>query len=123
MDRPLRGKVALVTGGASGIGRASALAFTRDGARVVVSDIDLAGGEETVRLIASAGGEATFVPADVSVAGDVEHLIAATVERFGRLDCAHNNAGIEGVPGIPTAEVAEQDWDRVIGINLKGIWL
>ena len=92
----VEGKVALVTGSGSGIGRQSALAFAREGARVVVSDIVVEGGEETVRLIHDAGGEAVFVKADVSQAADVEALINATVETYGRLDCAHNNAGIAG---------------------------
>src|SRR5947209_3555212 len=92
----MRDKVALVTGAGSGIGRASALAFARAGARVVVNDVARDGAEGTVRLIRNGRGEATFIQADVSKAGDVEGLVKATVETFGRLDCAHNNAGIEG---------------------------
>jgi NAD(P)-dependent dehydrogenase (short-subunit alcohol dehydrogenase family) len=118
----VEGKVALVTGGGSGIGRATALAFAREGARVVVADIGVAGGAETAQLIQKAGGEATFIKADVSQAAEVEALIDKVVSTYGRLDCAHNNAGIEGVEA-PTADYPEEDWDRVIAINLKGVWL
>ena len=90
------GKVAIVTGASSGIGRCSALAFAREGAKVVVSDVVVDGGEETVRLIKSAGGEAIFVKTDVSKAAEVEALVNMTVSTYGRLDCAHNNAGIAG---------------------------
>lgn len=122
----LRGKVALVTGAASGIGRASALAFAAAGAQVVVSDVAADGGEETVAMIRDVGGEATFVRADVAVAGDVTALINATVAHYGRLDCAHNNAGIGGgTLGTPQAfsDYPDEAFDRVIAINLKGVWL
>jgi len=122
MAGELEGKVALVTGASSGIGRESALAFAAAGARVVVSDVVVDGGEETVSEIRSAGGEATFVRADVSQTAEVEALVRQTVETYGRLDCAHNNAGIEG-DMAPTAECAEANWDRTIAINLKGVWL
>jgi len=118
----LEGKVCLVTGGASGIGRATALAFAREGAKVVVSDVAVAGGEETVRLIREAGGEAIFVPCDVSQAADVQALVERTVRAYGRLDCAFNNAGIEGM-AARTADYSEEVWDRVISIDLKGVWL
>jgi NAD(P)-dependent dehydrogenase (short-subunit alcohol dehydrogenase family) len=118
----MKGKVALVTGASSGIGRATALAFAREGARVVVSDVQIDGGEETVRLILDAGGEAVFVHANVADAAEVEAMVRRAVEVFGRLDYAFNNAGIEGLTA-PTAECTEENWDRVIDINLKGVWL
>lgn len=114
-------RVALVTGGGSGIGRASALAFARSGARVVVSDVLPEGGMETVRMVLDDGGEAIFLPADVSDGEQVGALVAATVERFGRLDYAHNNGGIEG-PLTTVVDLSEDEWDRVIDINLKGVW-
>jgi len=120
-ERELAGRVALVTGGGSGIGRASALRFSRAGARVVVSDVSPDGGAETVRLISELGGEAAFVPADVSVEEEVARLVAATIELYGRLDCAHNNGGIEG-PLSTVVDLSEADWDRVIDVNLKGVW-
>ncbi|HEV8711622.1 MAG TPA: SDR family oxidoreductase [Candidatus Binatia bacterium] len=116
------GKVALVTGGGSGIGRASALTFAREGAKVVVADVAVEGGEETVRLIQQRGGEAIFVKADVSRAAEVAALVARAVQTYGRLDCAHNNAGIEGAAAT-IVDYAEDAWERVIAINLKGVWL
>jgi NAD(P)-dependent dehydrogenase (short-subunit alcohol dehydrogenase family) len=118
----LSGKVALVTGAASGIGRQSALAFARAGAKVVVSDVTVDAGEETVSMIKKAGGEAFFVRADVSKAADVNALVAKAVEKYGKLDCAHNNAGIEGVLG-PCGDCTEENWDRTIAINLTGVFL
>lgn len=116
------GKVALVTGAGSGIGRATALVFAREGAKVVVSDIVVEGGEETVQQIKAAGGEAIFVKADVSKGADVEALITQTVETYGRLDCAFNNAGIEG--GVkPTIDCTEEEFARTIAVNLTGVWL
>ncbi len=116
------GKVVLVTGAGSGIGRATALVFAREGAKVVVSDIVVAGGQETVQQIAATGGEAIFVRADVSKAADVEALVTQTVETYGRLDCAFNNAGIEG--GVkPTIDCTEEEFDRTIAVNLTGVWL
>lgn len=117
------GKVALVTGGASGIGRASALAFAREGARVVIADVQVDGGENTVRMIQEHGGEALFVKTDVSKGTEVEALVSKAVESYGRVDCAHNNAGIQQVPMALTADCPEEAWDRVISINLKGVWL
>jgi NAD(P)-dependent dehydrogenase (short-subunit alcohol dehydrogenase family) len=116
------GKVALVTGGGSGIGRQACLVFSREGAQVVVCDVALEGGQETVSQIEQAGGQATFIRADVAQAAEVEALVAKTVETYGRLDCAYNNAGIAG----QTARVAddsEQNWQRILSINLKGVWL
>lgn len=115
-------KVALVTGAASGIGRQSALAFARAGAKVVVSDVTVDAGEETVKMIKDAGGEAFFVKADVSKAADVTALIAKAVEKYGKLDCAHNNAGIEGVPA-PLCDCTDENWDKTIAINLTGVYL
>lgn len=118
----LDGKITLVTGGSSGIGRATALAFAREGCNLVIADILVESGEETVQMIRKAGGEAIFVETDISKAGEVEALINTVVETYGRLDCAHNNAGIEGVLAT-TANYTEEDWDRIITINLKGTWL
>ena len=123
MAGKLEGKVALVTGSGAGIGRSTALALAGEGARVVVNDIDGEAGEETVGLIEAAGGEAAFVPADVSISGDVEALIAGALEAYGRLDCAHNNAGVGSPVRAPIHEYPEEDWDRIISINLKGVWL
>ena len=123
MTDTLNGKVALVTGAGSGIGRASALKFASEGARVVVSDIDSDSGQATVDAIESAGGHAIFVKADVSDRTDVEAMISRTIEVYGQLDCAFNNAGIEGAVGVSIADLPEDDWDQVIDINLKGVWL
>jgi len=117
------GQVALVTGGSSGLGEATALKFAEEGARVVIAARRAAQSEGVVQRIVSAGGEALFVQADVSRAADVEALVKATVRRFGRLDCAVNNAGIAGPRFTPVADVTEADWDQVMGINLKGVWL
>ena len=116
------GKVALVTGAGSGIGRASALAFARSGARVVLADVNAAGGEETVRMIEETEGEARFVGADVSDEPQVERLVAACLETFGRLDFAHNNAGI-GAPPAALHETSLSNFERVLGINVIGVWL
>jgi NAD(P)-dependent dehydrogenase (short-subunit alcohol dehydrogenase family) len=118
----MKDKVALVTGASSGIGRATALTFAREGAKVVVADMNVIGGQETVQLVKAAGGDAFFVETDVSQAASVEAMVSKTVETYGRLDYAHNNAGVEGVLSR-TAEHTEEDWDPVIRINLKGVWL
>jgi NAD(P)-dependent dehydrogenase (short-subunit alcohol dehydrogenase family) len=122
MNGSMEGRVAVVTGAAAGIGRATAVAFALEGARVVVSDVNDMGGRETERLIGEAGGEAIYVRADVSRQLDVEALIARSVKEFGRLDFAFNNAGIEGESNS-TTECSEENWDRVMAINLKGVWL
>lgn len=120
----LEGKIALITGGSSGIGRATALAFARRGGKVVIADVDIKGGEETVRMIKEMRGEALFVKTDVSKAAEVEAVINKAVKTYGRLDCAHNNAGIGTLGARPfTAECTEENWDRIISINLKGVWL
>ena len=121
MAGELEQQIALMTGAGSGIGRESALAFAASGAQVMVSDVVVEGGEETVARIKAAGGEATFRRADVSQRTDVEALIRHTVDTYGRLDCAHNNVGIEG-DMAPTADCTEANWDRTIAINLKGVW-
>jgi len=118
--------VALVTGGSSGIGRATALAFARAGARVVVAGRDIERLAETVRLIEGERGEAMFVQADVTQADQVERMVEQTVAEFGRLDAAFNNAGgyrlVGGKRGL-TADLDESVWDRVVAVNLKGVWL
>lgn len=114
-------KVALVTGAASGIGRTSAQFYAKEGAKVTVSDIDEIGGQETVRLIKQAGGEAFFVKTDVSSPAECERLVSQTVERYGRLDYACNNAGIGGEPNL-TADYSLEGWQQVIGINLSGVF-
>ena len=118
----LDGKVALVTGGASGIGRAAALLFAGAGARVAVADMSAGGGAETVRLIREMGGNAVFIRADISNARQVEMMVEETVTVFGKLDCAFNNAGIEQSLA-PIAEIPDGEWERIIGVNLKGTWL
>jgi NAD(P)-dependent dehydrogenase (short-subunit alcohol dehydrogenase family) len=122
MTRELEGKVALVTGGTSGIGRDTAILFAKAGAQVVVAGRREAEGNETVGLVGAVGGEALFVKTDVSKAAEVENLVKKTVEKFGRLDVAFNNAGIEG-KWVPIISQTEEDWDRTIDINLKGVWL
>lgn len=122
MEKLFEGKVAVVTGGSSGIGRATALAFAREGAKVVVGDILKKEGQETISLIRQEGGEGIFVQTDVSKAKEVEALIQSCIQTYGRLDYAFNNAGIEGSIA-PTADCTEENWDRVIAINLKGQWL
>jgi NAD(P)-dependent dehydrogenase (short-subunit alcohol dehydrogenase family) len=124
----LAGKVTLVTGGASGIGRATALACARECAKLIIADMQEKGAQQTVHLATEKGGEAIFVRTDVTQATEVEALISTAVARYGRLDCAHNNAGISGL-GIAgddralTAEYPDERWHQVIAINLTGVWL
>ena len=122
MSGRVEGKVALVTGGGSGIGRATALVFAREGAKVVVADVTEAGGLETVEQVTAAGGAATFMRADVSNPAEVEAMVSRAVEAYGRLDCAFNNAGIEG-SGKATTACAEEDFNRTIAVNVTGVWL
>src|SRR5262245_43647949 len=123
----LEGKAALITGGARGIGRATAVLFAREGARVAVADTAEDGARETVAMINAAGGQALSLRADVTRSADVEAMIASTVKAFGRLDCAFNNAGIAGyqvdAAGKKTADWSEEAFDRMIAVNLKGVWL
>lgn len=122
MTDGLKEKVALVTGGTTGIGRETSIALARAGAKVIVSGRGIEQGEETVKLIRHQGGEAAFVRADVSQAREVEQMIAKAVETYGRLDCAFNNAGTEGKLA-PITELSPEDFNKVIDINLKGTWL
>lgn len=128
MAKGLSGKTALITGGASGIGRTTAIAFAREGAKVVVTtDKNTMGAEETVRLIREAGGEGIFIKCNVAVEHEVEKLIFKTVEIFGCLDFAFNNAGVgpdgKRVPVLPIVDLTEEVWDKTIDINLKGAFL
>ncbi|KPC99487.1 Glucose 1-dehydrogenase 2 [Geobacillus sp. BCO2] len=118
----LKGKAAIVTGGASGIGRATAIRFAEEGAKVAVSDIDEAGGEETVRLIREKGGEAIFVQTDVADSKQVSRLVQTAVDAFGGLHILFNNAGI-GHSEVRSTDLSEEEWDRVINVNLKGVFL
>jgi NAD(P)-dependent dehydrogenase (short-subunit alcohol dehydrogenase family) len=121
-DGSFSGKVAIVTGAAGGIGRASARAFAAKGAHVVVADVDIEHGNETVSLIASGGGSAQFVRTDVARSDDVQAMVDTTVREHGRLDFAHNNAGVAGA-NLPVAELPEAEWDRVMGVMLRGVYL
>jgi NAD(P)-dependent dehydrogenase (short-subunit alcohol dehydrogenase family) len=118
----IRDSVAIVTGASSGIGRAAAMRFAAEGASVVAADVDTAGGEDTVDTIHEDGGEATFVETDVSDRDDVEAMVATAVERYGGLDFAFNNAGIEG-HNDSLVDQSDDDWERVVDINLKGVFL
>ena len=118
----LKDKVAIITGGGSGMGRATSVLFAREGAKVAVVDINAAGAEDTVRRITSAGGQAIAIRADVSNSEDASSMVSGAVAKFGGLDIIFNNAGIEG-EGRFTAEVTEEQFDRVIAINLRGVWL
>ena len=115
-------KVCLVTGAGSGIGRATALAFAREGAQVVVAELNRAAGEATLAEIQALGREAIFVPVDISQREQVEQMVAATVDAFGQLDCAVNSAGIAGSVSLPTHEYPEDGWLQMIAVNLTGTW-
>ncbi len=126
MSKALEGKVALVTGGGSGIGKATAMTLAREGARVVVADINTERGEATAHLIQTLQGEAIYIPVDVTQSDQVEAMLNQIVAVYGHLDCAHNNAGVAGLADsipVPTAELTEAAWDYTININLKGVWL
>lgn len=118
----LADKSAIITGGGSGIGRAAAMIFAREGARLIIADVVEEGGRQVVEMIRDKGGEAQFQKCDVAKAGDVEALIASAVKAYGRLDCAFNNAGIGGKQR-KTADYDEEEWDRIMSVNLKGVWL
>jgi len=122
MEKIFDGKVALVTGASFGIGRATAVAFARRGAKVIVADWIEDKENETIRLIKEAGSDAMFILCDVSKSGEVSNMMTKAIARFGRLDYAFNNAGIEGATAN-THECSEANWDKTININLKGIWL
>jgi NAD(P)-dependent dehydrogenase (short-subunit alcohol dehydrogenase family) len=122
MEKIFKDKVVIVTGGSFGIGRSTALAFAEQGAKVVIADWLTDKENETASSITRSGGEATFIKCDVSSTNDVKRMVEETVTRYGKLDAAFNNAGIEGANGI-THECTEENWDKLISINLKGIWL
>ncbi len=121
MDK-LEGKVAIVTGGAAGIGKATALLFAEEGAKVIVADRDEENGRRVAEQIIRSGGKGIFLPVDVSRPDEVEAMVRTVVETYGRLDVLHNNAGVEG-ERAPTADCTLENWDRVIGINLRGVFL
>lgn len=123
----LEGKTALISGAARGIGRAAAVLFAKEGARVAVADLNEGGAKETVELINKAGGQAIAIAVEIGKAAQVDAMVARTVDAFGRLDCAFNNAGISGYQvnagGKRTADWPEEGFDRMIEVNLKGVWL
>jgi NAD(P)-dependent dehydrogenase (short-subunit alcohol dehydrogenase family) len=122
VSKELDNKVALITGGTTGIGRDTAILFAKEGAKVVFSGRREVEGNETLDLVRAEGGDGLFVKSDASKSADVESLVQKTVEKFGRLDVAFNNAGVEG-KWVPLVEQTEENWDQVHGINLKGVWL
>ncbi len=121
--KTLEGKVAIVTGGSSGLGAAAALQFAREGAKVVIAARRKEQGEAVVRQIEALGSEGLFIHTDVGRRTDIEGLIDGTLARFGRLDVAFNNAGITGPVNVPVAEIEEQGWDEVMNVNLKAVWM
>jgi len=118
----MTGKVVVITGGASGIGRATALAFARQGTKVVIGDIDLAGAKDTVAAIKKNGGQADCLEVDVTKSADVDAMVKRAVDQYGGLDFAFNNAGLVG-PAVGVAETSEEDWNYVVATNLTGVWL
>jgi len=122
MSGILDGKVAIITGAGSGIGRAASRVFAREGAKLVLADWIETGGAETLRIVQDLGAEAVFAKTDVSRREDVDALVAKAVSAFGRLDCAFNNAGIEGASAV-THECTEENWSKVIAVDLTGVWL
>ena len=118
----MEGKVVLITGGSSGIGRATALAFAKEGARVVIAARGAERGEEAAHEVCAAGGQAAFVRADMAKTADVAKLVLRTVKAYGRLDCAFNNAATEGTPKR-TADFTEKEYDEILRVNLKAVWL
>jgi len=123
MPGSLNDKIALVTGAGSGIGRATSMVLAREGATIAVADIDANGGEETLSAIKDMGGNGMFVHVDVSRPADVEAMVDTVVQAYGRLDCTYNNAGIEGYYGGRLHEYPEDTFDRLMDINVKGVWL
>ncbi len=122
MAGDMEGKVALITGAGSGIGREAALVFAREGAKVMVADINEKGGEETVGLVKQMGGDARFVRCNVAKGPEVEAMVKATVSAYGRLDAAFNNAGVEGDTRATIISCTEENFDLNIAVNLKGVW-
>ncbi|MBZ0282353.1 MAG: SDR family oxidoreductase [Anaerolineae bacterium] len=122
MHRRLENKVALITGASSGIGRAASVAFAKEGAKVVLASRNEESTLQTLRMVEDCGGEGIFVKTDVSVARDVENVVQKTLETYGHLDCAFNNAGIGGPPG-PLFQLSETDFQQIMDVNLKGVWL
>jgi NAD(P)-dependent dehydrogenase (short-subunit alcohol dehydrogenase family) len=118
----LDGKIAIITGAGSGIGRATANIFAREGAKLLIADIVTDAGMETLKLLKDAGAVAIFIKVDVAKPKDVEAMVTKAVDTYGRIDCAFNNAGIEG-EGALTHKCTEENWHRVLSINLTGVWL
>jgi len=121
--KTFEGKVAIVTGGSSGIGAAAALLFAREGAKVVIAARRSDKSEAVARQIAALGGEALFIRTDVTKRTEIEAMVEGTLAKFGRLDCAFNNAGITGPALTPVAEIEEKSWDELMNINLKAVWM
>lgn len=122
MTKALENRVALITGGTTGIGRDTAVLFAKEGAKVVFTGRREAEGSQTLNLLRAAGGDGLFLKSDVSKAAEVQSVVQKTVQKYGRLDVAFNNAGVEGQL-LPLTEQTEENWDYVHGINLKGVWL